>query len=556
MSENQAAKPASPASDSGPQSEPEQIGRRLGIARPLILLVVCGGALLWTARLVWESRHPAVAAARGLTAATPSDRLTAVRDLTAAGITDNAIAIPRLTPALRDQDAGVRIAAVESMGLLITHAIKGRVNENESRAAVVDLLASLKDPEANVRIAAINVLANIRTAAPAVPRQAPKKAEVASAPMVEPKVMIAAMTGLLADPDATVRTAALRGLWEASATDPAAGLAPSTLSLKDEDAGVRSAAANAVGQLIGHAVKNRSAEDQARAAAADLLAALKDPQANVRQAAIQALMTVSTTSPGGSRPQSNQDAKASAPPIDAGTLAADFTESLGDREPTVRSAAIRALGRLKPAVIPATAVPLLVSALKNGESDVRYEDDQYEIISLLSKLGSKADTAIPAFIAALKAPADTDRGKTTGPGAVLANTFTGPAYVAADALGAIAPRSSFASKAVTALAEVVASGPSGRRPVAASALEQFGAEAGPAVPALVKMLRDTAPPDARSDYGSSAARALGKIAPGTPSAALAVPALTEALKSKSAETREAATNALERFNPRERQGNP
>jgi len=400
----------------------------------------------------------------------------------------------------------------------------------------------------------------IRTASPAVSRQAPKKADAASAPLIEPTVMIAALTGLIGDRDAAVRAAAVRALWEFSATDPAAGLPSSTRALKDEDPGVRIAAAEAVGQLISHAIKNRTAENEARAAAPELLASLKDPQANVRNAAIGALTMVGTTSPGGARREStnsgspresNPGSEASVPLIDAGELATVFTALLGDQETSVRLAAVRALGRLQPSAISQAAVPPLVAALQSRDSEFRYE-----VILVLSRLGPKAGSAILAFIAALKEPAETDRALAAAGAPVRANARTGPAYVAAEALGKIAPRTSSAGKAVAALAEVVASGPAGRRPAAASALGQFGAEAVPAIPALVKMLRDTEKPDDADDDRSSAAAALGRIAPGTPSAATAVAALTDALKSKSAETRAAAAKALERFGPKERQGTP
>jgi HEAT repeat protein len=545
MSENMSIEPASPAS--GFETRPKGVRRPINIMRPLVLFVVFGGALLWAARLVWENRHPAVAAARGLTAGTPTERSAAVRDLTAAGITDIAVAIPRLTPAIRDADAGVRTAAVESLGLLLSYSIRSRTAETEARAAVSDLLGALKDTQPEVRIAAIHVLASVRTVVPSISRQSPKKAE-APVPLVDPKVLTGAMIAVLGDHDAGVRAAAVTSLSEVTATDPADGLPQSTLALADEDANVRRVAADAVGRLISQAIKTGKGQTEAGQAVPRLLAAVKDSQASVRGAAIGALTAIHAALSRKKAPRSDSGDKSPALSIDAATSATAFTGSLSDPNAEIQQAAVRGLRELEPSAIQAAAIPPLVAALKTGDSDLRYD-----VLELLSRLGSKAEPAIPAIIAALKEPAETDRAKVAGGAPVSSNALTGPAFAAAEALGKIAPRSPSASQAALALAEVVASGPTGRRPVAADALAEFGARAAASVPALVKMLRESEQSDAASDSGTKAASALGKIAPGTPSAALAVPALNEALKSKSAETRAAAGKALERFGPQDRQ---
>ena len=160
ISENQSVSPDAPSSGFDTRTKGRR--RRPGVVRLLILLAAIGGAVLWTARIVWENRHPAIAAARGLKAGSAPERLAAVRNLTDAGVTDTAVAIPRLTSALNDPDAGVRTATVESLGLLIAYSIRSRASEREARAAVPALLDSLKDSQAAVRIAAIRVLSTIR----------------------------------------------------------------------------------------------------------------------------------------------------------------------------------------------------------------------------------------------------------------------------------------------------------------------------------------------------------------------------------------------------------
>ena len=130
--------------------------------------------------------------------------------------------------------------------------------------------------------------------------------------------------------------------------------------------------------------------------------------------------------------------------------------------PELRAAGRQALNLIRPSSISVARVPLLVSAVKNPDPQVRSE-----IIVLLSRIGTDAQEAIPALIAALKEPTETDHPLVSA-GPVLGNPLTGPAYVAAKALGQIAPRTSAAGHAVAALTEVLRSGPPARRPSAAT----------------------------------------------------------------------------------------
>jgi HEAT repeat protein len=549
MSENPSVQPAWPAS--GSEAGPKPARRRHSAGRTLIVLVVFGGVLLWAARLLWENRHPALAAARGLRASAVADRLTAVRDVTAAGTSDTAVAIPSLTPALRDQDASVRTTAIESLGLLISYSIRSRASEREAREAIAALMNSLKDPQPNVRLAAINVLSMIRTTTPNAPRQTPKKDDEKPTPLIDANVMITAMTEMAADHDPLVRAAAVRSLCDASATDPASGFPAATVALVDEDPDVRAMAAEGVGRLIAQAIRNKKGESEAAAALAKLLAARKDRDAGVRTAAIGALSTITSTANRRRPRHAEKGAEQAGSTIDTGSFIAGFVESLGDQEAAVNLAAARALVALEPSAIPESAVSSLVAALKSRDSEVRLE-----VLRVLSQLGSRAVPAIPAFIAALKESADADRSKAQPGARGPREGMTGPAYVAAEALGKIAPTTPAAGEAVTALTEALASGPPDRRPSAASALGEFGAKATPAIPALVKFLQESLRAQPASEDGSSAAVALGQIAPGTPSASAAVTALNEAVKSNLSDTRVAATKALERFSPTERKEKP
>jgi hypothetical protein len=60
---------------SEPQAKPPKARRFQTGVRTLIVLVASCGVMLWAARSVWESRHPAIAAARGLKAQSPEDRV-------------------------------------------------------------------------------------------------------------------------------------------------------------------------------------------------------------------------------------------------------------------------------------------------------------------------------------------------------------------------------------------------------------------------------------------------------------------------------------------------
>ena len=125
-----------------------------------------------------------------------------------------------------------------------------------------------------------------------------------------------------------------------------------------------------------------------------------------------------------------------------------------------------------------------------------------------------------------------------------------PAWLAAEALGKIAPGGPSAGEVVQALTEVLRAGHPYRRVAAAHALGEFGPAAVAAVPALISVVRENAATKAGFGDGASAAAALGRIAPGTPLADEAVTSLTEALEAKSEHTRDQAIEALMLFGPK------
>ena len=127
-----------------------------------------------------------------------------------------------------------------------------------------------------------------------------------------------------------------------------------------------------------------------------------------------------------------------------------------------------------------------------------------------------------------------------------------PSEVAAHLLARLAPGTKWADQVIASLTEVVRSDRVSRRAPAARALGELGPAAETAIPVLLQTLRDdlTRKDDLPYYYGSAAAEALGRIAPGTKSADAARAALIEVLDPPSEvllATRLAAIEALPAF---------
>src|SRR5262249_41529051 len=118
------------------------------------------------------------------------------------------------------------------------------------------------------------------------------------------------------------------------------------------------------------------------------------------------------------------------------------------------------------------------------------------------------------------------------------------------ALVAIAPGSASAGAVITVLTEVVRSGPPNTQGPAAWVLGQFGPAAEPAIPALIRMVREAGPPADGIAKEQNAALALGLIAQDTPSADEAVTVLAGVLDSKWPGSRAAALKSLLGFGPK------
>src|SRR5690349_14013132 len=105
-----------------PGTGSSQVESRLGrgmrtSVRVLMLLIVCAGAISWAGRMVWESYHPLLGAARGLRSADPTRRADAVREVSELGVNSTGEAIRSVLPVLSDPDTGARAAGAEALGL-------------------------------------------------------------------------------------------------------------------------------------------------------------------------------------------------------------------------------------------------------------------------------------------------------------------------------------------------------------------------------------------------------------------------------------------------------
>jgi HEAT repeat protein len=221
-----------------------------------------------------------------------------------------------------------------------------------------------------------------------------------------------------------------------------------------------------------------------------------------------------------------------------------LTAALKDARPGVREGVARAIGSLAGEVF--VEPPRRLIAVLEGDPDVavrvsaatalgRYGAGLDAVpLALLRTLGGKEPRVRAACGFALSAIHSAVPGGTAG---------TGPS-----------------ATAIPALIEMLGSRERDVRYHASSLLSHFGPEAEAAVPALRNVLAEPIDPQMLSAEGSessgdpaaAAARALGKIAPGTPRAKEAVATLVETMRSAgNARTRAELASSLERFKPSE-----
>jgi HEAT repeat protein/beta-lactamase regulating signal transducer with metallopeptidase domain len=257
-------------------------------------------------------------------------------------------AVPALLSVLRDENAAVRLAAVESLG-----------NLSDPRAVDALVQALRTDTDPRVREAAAEALGEIDS-----PRAVPGLIAALGSekvPAVRAKIAwalgeiddaraVEALGGAVRDPDAEVRRQVVWALGELESPAAVPMLIP---ALKDADVETRKQAAEALGEI--------GSKDAVEA----LLPVTKDTDAEVRKEAVSALGNI-------------QDKRA-LPALEA---------AVSDANVEVRRQAIEAIGQLDDLK---TAPPALISALKDEDHEVRK--------SAAEALGNLEDeSAVPALI--------------------------------------------------------------------------------------------------------------------------------------------------------------
>jgi HEAT repeat protein len=396
----------------------------------------------------------------------------------------------------------------------------------------------------------------------------------AAEPYADP-VQLAALTGSLSDADVSVRVASLRAVHdvgmktglEASPQLQAALAA----EMEDESPEVRTQAAAAI---------NHSGRFIDRLFPVVVRHAGHDPDKNVRElcAAVVSL--------------NSDDAGHGTPSVTAAMIPV-LIEALASRERELRRAACHSLARFGPEARP--AIPALVRLVQESADSNDVPDEAADLLARLARATPHAADVIAVFVTLLsRNTAELQRiaaqalgafGPSAAPAVpALAQTLRDtldrkavePAVWMTAALAQIDPTAPAAIEAIPCLIEALGSERPYLRGDAALALGHFGSAAVDAVPALTAMLKENdksistlafaagaltamskASPSGRGSFwihSSSAASALGQIAPGTPQADQAVAALTESLelvaKVPGMPGNVAIIDALSRFGPK------
>jgi len=280
----------------------------------------------------------------------------------------------------------------------------------------------------------------------------------------------------LKDSDPDVRIQAGLTLAYQAGKDPQ--LAPSVVTaliaaLKDPDSNVRGCACNALNTLGKHAVEAYSA----------VVELIDDPVPFVREAAVNAVANIAEAT-------------------DNGQVAMPLVlKALKDPEPSVRRSAVMRLRRLKISEL----IPDLVAVLVDEDATVANE--------AAMALGGFFKAAQPAL-----------------PGLVKALGRNGVTASAAGAIGNIGPTKKILPALLAALKDKSA------RTNIVAAIYQLGPDAVDAVPTLIELLGEK-----KADVRYNAAMTLGNVGP---AAKAAVPALEAALKDKDRSVREEVNKAL------------
>jgi HEAT repeat protein len=408
---------------------------------------------------------------------------------------------------------------------------------SEARDIQSRAIQALLLPKASERIAAIHELERLVGA--------------------DDSVSLRHLTAMVADENAEVRLAAAQGLTGIGASVIRSGRNPEDVRamvaglvklLEDPQPDLRGAALTTLGAI--HSPKRGAASSTPQSVIAALAAALGDREAKVRGAAVVALAEASWGWGASEPPKAFAAALKDESAENRRTTVAylwrfrsgldswlpsllDMAEH--DDDPEVRQRCFGAMQWIKRPAITVASIPTLVTALGSRDRAVRSA-----AATLLSEFQSDASEAIPTLLSLWAKPPDQKTAEADG----------GPDWGIASALAKLAPESDSSAEVMKAFMDVVQSGPRVKQGPAAWALGEFGPEAAPAIPGLIRMLRETGASDKSVNGEEFAARALGLIAPETPAADEAVTVLAGVLNSKSNDSRAAALESLLKFGPR------
>jgi HEAT repeat protein len=354
--------------------------------------------------------------------------------------------------------------------------------------------------------------------------------------------VLAAAQGL-GSPVASQRLAAVRAVSELGSSGASETLQPLCDALRrDKDPAVRSAAAQALGDVASYAVRQGSNAEAVRAVQAELLGALKDPEASVRITAAGALRILAGIAAGtsgnrgakGRKAQTAEAAESQPTAIDPAAVNAALLELLGDRDAEVRQAALVAVSTIAPSV--SGEPPKVLFAVAEQDESAA---NRAVALGALAGFRHGLDPLVPVLVRNLSKDEPELHDA-----CMRALSRISPAALSA----AVAP----------ALIQALGNGDREARMRVISLLARISPDVRAAVPALIAVLNESIDSDSTAMGGRSAvssyagpaheaARALARLAPGTPASEQAIASLIAVLRSGPRQRHASAAGALGQF---------
>jgi HEAT repeat protein len=449
----------------------------------LIVLVICVGALLWSARDLWLRSSPLTRDLRMLASSDPSDRIEGARGLAQTREADNSLILEALLPLMTDPDRRVRLTAAESVGDLVRLPQGAPPRDPKLvRGYLGALSRSLKDKDFELRCTVAIALAPFLRANASPTRNA-ANADEASA--VDAKSIANAMVEVLSkNPTPVERFLAVR-CFRTVAT-PQLGPPPEVLmaARKDPSSSVRMVAWRALSDygisfdpFVGELFDELRSDEQALRETAYVLIRRAD-LAIVIPAAVEALKSPHRTvryETARLLGEMGKQASSTTP-----QLLVVFAEKPTDPYRTdPASEAVRALGTVAPgSPFASSVISALIADISSGR-----KDRQHEVLASLRKFGAAAADTTPALIEATKkarSGADTPL--------VEALLWT---------ISILAPKSPYVDEAFATVKESLTANDYAVRLAAVEAVAHFDTKVAEALP-LVRKLEDDPNPNVRT----------------------------------------------------------